>query len=238
MSVATDLMRHYAEVRNRLRFPPNAVPDTGINLRRSREQKPSKELPKPPVAEKTITPIQKKQIEAYKTSFCRTDVTFRKILSLTAEEFGLDYKHLIRKTRVKKVVIPRQIACYLANKYIDQSLASMGRFLGQDHTSIIHGKNQVTKMMAINHPFCVKIKAIEDKIFACITRHSDSAIYQPTVAGLKRSCSQVPAVFPVDNSDGSASSVSEAWNQQDVAGELCSPITAIFEVSETIEGCG
>ncbi len=109
MIEARALSQHYKEVRERLRNPPNAVPDTGINLPRS-ESAPRTESP---------SPIAKKfhQIDSPSyIPFRLQGLTFCSTLEFAAKEYGLSFKEIRAHSRCYRLSRPRQIAIYLAAK--------------------------------------------------------------------------------------------------------------------------
>ena len=232
MSEVQALLRHYAEVRNRLRYPLNAVPDTGINLRRNRTPPPEPEKPQQPKPKTALKPSEQSQIETYKTSFCRKDVTFKSILKLVAAEFGLEYHQIMCRRRTVRIVFPRQIAFYIANKNIHQSLASMARYMGMDHTSILHGRNKVRRLVAIDHLLCGQIAAIEGKLFENYPGLTNPAICEQTMASEPGPCSQIQPVFSVDNSGGPTLHGPKERSNQDVEGELHCSSTGSVILSE------
>lgn len=61
------------------------------------------------------------------------------ILSAVAEYFGLSMAELRESTRGRAVVLPRQIAMYLAKQMTAASLEEIGQeFDGKHHTTVMH----------------------------------------------------------------------------------------------------
>lgn len=229
MSEVQALLRHYAEVRNRLRRPPNAVPDTGINLRRDNSPPPEPEPLELPERNIELTPLQKRRVETYRTSFCRKDITFRNILKFVAAEFGVEHRRVLERSRNAKVVLPRQISFYLADKYLQQSLSSMGKCMELDHTSVLHGRNKIKRLVASDGTFRDRIKAIEAKLVENYPGLAVPAINECPVEIEPGTGSQVGEIFPVDISGGTAFFDPEEGSHQDVGGSVHSPTTAIHK---------
>ena len=227
MSEAQALLRHYAEVRNRLRRPPNAVPDTGINLRRDKSPPPEPEPLELPEGDIELTPLQKRRVETYRTSFCRKDITFKTILRFAAAEFGVEYRLVLSRCRSAKIVLPRQVAFYLASKHLQQSLSSMGKSMELDHTSVLHGRNKIKLMMSTNLSFRDQIKAIEAKLLETYPGLAVPAINECPVEVEQGPRTSLPEIYSVENSCGAASDGSEKGVNQDVAREVHVPTTAI-----------
>lgn len=227
MSEVQAMLRHYAEVRNRLRFPPNAVPDTGINLRRKKEQMPALALPEIPTSKEPLTEAQQSRVDTFRTSFCRKDVTFRNILRFVAAEFGIEYHLVISRTRTVPVVLPRQVAFYLSNKHLKQSLASMGRNMGLDHTSVLHGRDKIRRLVATNPEFRAQIEAIEVKLLENFPRLALPAEYECPVEIESGEGPQIQEVYGVGEAGGSTFRDAEAGAHQDVEWSVRDATTAI-----------
>lgn len=186
-SNAKSLMEHYREVRARLRTPPNAVPDTGIDLMRGRR-------PEPPLE------IDFSNIVPFK----RRDLTFSGSLEFTATEFGITPEQIRQHSRCKLVALPRQIAIYLTAKNTKQSLMSMGRYLGMDHTTILHARSKVGKMVE-RSPLCAAyIMSLEERLLAAFNRANVPAISKPYLGcptkpkDRNSGKNAIPGISPVD----------------------------------------
>src|SRR5882724_820568 len=170
------IMENYKEVRNRLRRPPNAVPDTGINLRRVPETPPPEPLIALEPPPKPVAPNHPPFIP-----FRRTDLTFSSTLQFAAKEFNITGKDIRSRSRIQQISLPRQIAIYLAAKNHLNSLAGMGRYLKMDHTTMIHAKQRITSLMASDDILRDRILKLEATILAAFNRSRTSfpALGQP-----------------------------------------------------------
>jgi len=65
-------------------------------------------------------------------------VTIELIKTIVSEHYNIPVTELVSKSRKKNVVLPRQMAIYLARKYTDQSLQAIGRSFNRYHATIIH----------------------------------------------------------------------------------------------------
>ncbi|EST89153.1 chromosomal replication initiator protein DnaA [Vagococcus lutrae] len=62
--------------------------------------------------------------------------------------YHIDLKDLKGKRRVKKIVLPRQIAMYLSREMTDNSLPKIGaEFGGKDHTTVIHSHEKIQQLL-------------------------------------------------------------------------------------------
>lgn len=174
MSIAQELLNDYKRIRDRLRHPPNAVIDYGINLRRHR-------IP-------TAPPIQK--ISVYNQDsgavFCRVNIV--QVIPLPTPKIGLALHAIERavcqyfritqtilysKRRTKEVVYPRHIFWYLACQHTVLSLPMIGRKANCDHTTILHAREKITQMILVDSRTAGIVKQLEDMLFTTNEPKSD-----------------------------------------------------------------
>ena len=156
MSEVSDMMQNYREVRQRLRYPPNAVPDTGINLRRKIEHtsaEPMRLLPPPPLPDVQPFPSY--------SPFVSNSLTFSSTIEITASEFGLTGQDLQKKTRIKSICFPRQVAIYVATKQEKWSISWMANRLDMDHTSLLHARRKIGALIETNPELKARVDSIE-----------------------------------------------------------------------------
>jgi len=66
-------------------------------------------------------------------------ITIEAIQRATAEQFGMRVAELKQKNNSRQIVVPRQIAMYLAKQLTEASLPEIGRqFGGKHHTTVMH----------------------------------------------------------------------------------------------------
>ncbi len=71
-------------------------------------------------------------------------ITVDFIQRCVAEEFGITLHDLKIRRRNKNIVLPRQIAMFLARELTDLSLPEIGNFFGgKDHTTVLHSCNKI-----------------------------------------------------------------------------------------------
>jgi hypothetical protein len=194
MSETQALIKHYQAVRDRLRNPPNAVPDSGINLRRGKE---------PPITIKTRPPkpvlpaIDWSQVVPFK----RIDLTLSSTLEFAAKEFDVHPDDLYKRTRRVQIALPRQVAIWLACRHTVHSLSAMGRYLGMDHTTILHSKRKIAKRMSENDTFRDRILALEEKLIAAYSGVAVPAECEPHLGSEEaKGDAEVGRVSAVDSS--------------------------------------
>ncbi len=70
--------------------------------------------------------------------------SLKKIAQLVAEFYNLTVEDLIKQSRRKEFVKPRQIAMFLARKELSSSFPTIGEFFGgRDHTTVMHAVEKI-----------------------------------------------------------------------------------------------
>ncbi len=94
-------------------------------------------------------------------------LTAKKIMETVASFYNVLPEDLIRQSRKKEYVKPRQIAMFLIRKELEMSLPSIGEFFGgRDHTTVIHAINKISGWTKDNDTIKQEFGLIVDK--ACL----------------------------------------------------------------------
>ena len=179
MSEVDNLLQRYKEIRQRLRHPSNAVPDTGIDLKRlptgtilrdrrpfatltsqDNEPPPQEALPPPPIV-------------------LTFPLTFASSVHFIAREFGITGANVLSKTKNRRFSHVRHIAVHILMKHHHRATKSwIGRQFGLDHTSVIYADRKVTSMLEANPDLKEKVLSLEAKL-ALFDTPPASAYSQP-----------------------------------------------------------
>ena len=90
----------------------------------------------------------------------------RKISEAVAEFYNITIDDLIKQSRKKEYVKPRQIAMYLIRKELDNSFPSIGDFFGgRDHTTVMHAVDKITTLIGQKDSFKQEVDLILNKLF-------------------------------------------------------------------------
>ena len=74
-------------------------------------------------------------------------ITVEGIQKAVCEQFGLRLPEIKQKNNSRAIVVPRQIAMYLAKQLTDASLPEIGRqFGGKHHTTVLHSVNKIAAL--------------------------------------------------------------------------------------------
>jgi chromosomal replication initiator protein len=76
------------------------------------------------------------------------DINIDLIMNMVAERYNVRIPDLKSKSRLREIVLPRQIAMYIAKELTDLSLKSIGyHFGGRDHSTVIHAIQTINDLM-------------------------------------------------------------------------------------------
>lgn len=90
----------------------------------------------------------------------------KKIAELVADFYNISMEDLLKQSRKKEFVKPRQIAMYLIRKELDNSFPSIGDFFrGRDHTTVMHAVEKVENLINTKENFKQEIELILGKLF-------------------------------------------------------------------------
>lgn len=170
MTTPDAMIRRAREIHLRLINPPNAVPDSGIDLKR---KKNGSGVPPTPQQEK------KQEVLENHIDSCRvTIITYpppssepkqlktNAILRAVSDDYGITIQEIKGRNRQWRCVEPRHIVFYLVATHTGMSLAAVGRRFDRDHTSIMHACNKVRERMMIDEGLTARVKLLEAKLFS------------------------------------------------------------------------
>lgn len=88
-----------------------------------------------------------------------------KIKNTVARYFGVQKLDMESGRRTANVVLPRQIAMYLAKSMTLNSLPAIGRrFGGKDHTTVLHSVRKIAARGATDIEFAAKLAELREAI--------------------------------------------------------------------------
>lgn len=119
------------------------------------------------IENKPLTLDQAKHILASIVNAKKKAVTLSKIAESVANFYSITMDDLLKQSRRKEYVKPRQTAMYLARKELGSSFPSIGEFFGgRDHTTVMHGVEKVEKAVNANDGIKQEVELILEKIYA------------------------------------------------------------------------
>jgi chromosomal replication initiator protein len=92
--------------------------------------------------------------------------TLKKIAMSVAEFYNITVEDLIKQSRRKEYVKPRQIAMYVSRKELGSSFPTIGEFYGgRDHTTVMHGVEKIENLLAQTESLKQEVDLILDKLY-------------------------------------------------------------------------
>lgn len=115
--------------------------------------------PLPPIPNKVIA-------AAAEIAFPKSISMVKAIQRATLHEFhGVSLADLTSRRRSARVVLPRQIAVYLAKTLTNQSLPEIGRrFGGRDHSTILFAVRKIENLVARDQVVAAQVERIKERI--------------------------------------------------------------------------
>lgn len=87
-----------------------------------------------------------------------------KIQKIVANHFSIKISDLSSKSRIKDIIIPRQIAIYLSKKLTSKNISEIGLKFNKNHSTIIYNIKKSEEALANNQEFKNIVIKLEDKI--------------------------------------------------------------------------
>jgi len=88
-----------------------------------------------------------------------------RIQDVVARRWGVTAEQLRSKARIKTLVVPRQIAMYLARDILQMQLIEIGQaFGGRDHSTVIHSVDKVQRQMSRDRGFRDRIESARSEL--------------------------------------------------------------------------
>jgi chromosomal replication initiator protein len=115
----------------------------------------------------TITLEEAKECLANMVTAKKKAINMQKIASMVAEFYQVTMEDILKQSRRKEHVKPRQTAMYLARKELNSSFPTIGEFFGgRDHTTVMHGVDKIEASLQENETIKQEIELILDKIYS------------------------------------------------------------------------
>ena len=95
------------------------------------------------------------------------EITIDEIIKRVAHHYNIKVTDLKSPKRLKAVVLPRQIAMYLARQLTSSSYPEIGeRFGGKDHSTIIHAIRKIEKLLEENYQMRQTVEMLKNSLSA------------------------------------------------------------------------
>ncbi len=96
------------------------------------------------------------------SDFEKHPITIDEILKKVSDFYGVEVESVNTRSRKREVVQVRQVAMYLAKKYLDMSTAKIGLYIGKrDHATVLHACKTITNLAETDKQFRSELNKIE-----------------------------------------------------------------------------
>ena len=93
-------------------------------------------------------------------------VTLEEMVTVVADFYGVARADLLGRGRNKELVLPRQVAMYLAREELQITLPQIGDALGgRDHTTVMYGVEKVTQSIGSDDALRREVMAIRERLY-------------------------------------------------------------------------
>jgi|14BtaG_2_1085337.scaffolds.fasta_scaffold41768_4 hypothetical protein len=92
-------------------------------------------------------------------------IALTSVIDAVGEVFHVPKREIMSKARPAYLAQTRFAIYYLAWLFTNRSLPSIGRFMGRDHTTVLHGRNRAIELMRTNPEYNARIEAAKNLAF-------------------------------------------------------------------------
>lgn len=92
-------------------------------------------------------------------------VSFQDVLEGVSKFYSVSVPDMIGQSRVREILIPRQIVMFLAKRYLRMSYVRLGEsFSHRDHTTVMHAVDKIEKRIVEDPQLLREVRAIEREV--------------------------------------------------------------------------
>ncbi len=115
-----------------------------------------------PLAKEMGLPLTAKQVRDWLREPTEAVDPIERIVGKVATSYGVKPKEILGTSRLKGVMVPRQVAMYLAREVAKLPLATIGKYFnGRDHTTVMHATRKVTESMKSDPELEVAVRELK-----------------------------------------------------------------------------
>jgi len=95
----------------------------------------------------------------------RRKVTYQDVVESISSYYSVSVQDMIGSSRVREILVPRQIAMFLCKKYLNMSFVRLGElFSNRDHTTVMNAVMKIEKKMHDDPQLLREIRAMEREL--------------------------------------------------------------------------
>lgn len=107
----------------------------------------------------TLEMVQESLKEMFRAT-PREKVTVEQILRSVASVFEVSVQDLKKKGRAAEVVLPRQVAMYLARELVEDSVTLLGASFGKTHSTVLHAHKAIEQRLTMDDTLSRQIQMV------------------------------------------------------------------------------
>jgi chromosomal replication initiator protein len=91
--------------------------------------------------------------------------TFQEIMEAVSSYYSVSVQEMVGQSRVREILIPRQIAMFLGRKHLRMSTVKLGEvFSGRDHTTVMNACDKIEKKLNSDPQLLREVRALEQEV--------------------------------------------------------------------------
>ena len=95
----------------------------------------------------------------------KRNATFQDVMEAVSRYYSVSLQDMVGPSRVREILIPRQIAMYLLNKYLRMSTVRVGEyFSNRDHTTVMNAIDKIQERMQGDPQLLREVRAVEKEL--------------------------------------------------------------------------
>ncbi len=95
----------------------------------------------------------------------RRSATLQDVLEAVSRYYSVSVQDMLGISRVREILLPRQIAMFLMKKYLRGTYVHIGELFGnRDHTTVMHAVEKIEGAMQGNSQFLREVRALEKEL--------------------------------------------------------------------------
>jgi chromosomal replication initiator protein len=92
-------------------------------------------------------------------------LSFHDVLEAVSRYFSVSVPDMLGQSRVREILVPRQIAMYMGKKYLRLSYVRLGETFGnRDHTTVMHAVEKIEKKLEEDPQLLREIRTLEKEV--------------------------------------------------------------------------
>ncbi len=91
--------------------------------------------------------------------------TFQDVMEAVSRYYSVSVQDMTSSSRVREILVPRQIAMFLSKKYLRMSFVRVGEmFSGRDHTTVMNAYEKIEKTLQRDPQLLREVRALEKEL--------------------------------------------------------------------------